>query len=622
MNPQTPDREVAARLAARLAELSNQLQYARAELGDLQRMMDARETPARWPAHPAHAEERAPAHPGVIPYGQSPVPPRGVPPRPAAVPTTRWWEREGVVSRVLAVAGAALTLVGIVLLLILAAQAGYFGPLARVTAGTVFSVALLAAAWRVESRPGGKVGAVALAATGIAGLYLSVLAVTAIYEWLPVAAGLLVALLIAGSGLTLALRWESQLLALIVVIGSVALAPFMTDGITPILIAFYLVLFAASFPIQYQRNWPALLAARTVPIALAILTALAFIDPVDSEAGLVVVAAAVFALLGGAGSLLVAHRNPAGFTASAMTATAVVPLLFSGAATTRETYIALMLMLAIAAGAVFFVARGLSTAARTVVAAIALLAVMCGALAASSAALRPVVVLALAAATLLIARQKGVAVARYAGYAYGVAGAVLYLNVAPPELLFDSETAAESASAAPIAASFLLLAVALLAAETAPAAGPDSARDPSADGVWILSGLIGLYAVSSGAVLAGVAVGGPDAGFRGGHAAATVLWMLASIALLLYGLHRRAQTGVVGAGLALAALAVTKLLLFDLAALDGFYRVLTFLAVGVLLLAAGTRYAREYAERAGSESTKAEADPKTHNPEASEPRSQ
>ena len=46
----------------------------------------------------------------------------------------------------------------------------------------------------------------------------------------------------------------------------------------------------------------------------------------------------------------------------------------------------------------------------------------------------------------------------------------------------------------------------------------------------------------------------------------------------------------------LVAAAVAKLVLFDLVALDGLARVAAFLGAGLVLLAAGTRYARLVAE--------------------------
>jgi uncharacterized membrane protein len=50
-------------------------------------------------------------------------------------------------------------------------------------------------------------------------------------------------------------------------------------------------------------------------------------------------------------------------------------------------------------------------------------------------------------------------------------------------------------------------------------------------------------------------------------------------------------------GLALVAVAVGKLFLFDLAALDGVVRSLAFIVTGLLLLAIGSRYARAWEQR-------------------------
>ncbi|WP_245721508.1 hypothetical protein [Nocardia crassostreae] len=84
--------------------------------------------------------------------------PPAQPPRrlPAREPRTPWWQREGVISRVLAVAGVGVTLIGVVMLLVLAAQAGFFGPVPRVVAGAAFSAALVAVGMRVYGRAGGR----------------------------------------------------------------------------------------------------------------------------------------------------------------------------------------------------------------------------------------------------------------------------------------------------------------------------------------------------------------------------------------------------------------------------------------------------------------------------------
>ena len=175
----------------------------------------------------------------------------------------------------LAVAGVAVTLIGVVLLLVLAAQAGILRPEFRVAGGAVLAAALVAAAWWLYARPGGRVGAIALAATGVAAAYMDVIAVTAIYHWVPAPVGLVVAALIGGGGLTLARRWDSQHLGLLVLVPLIGLAPVVTDGITLLLVGFMLALSAASLPVQLGKDWIWMHAARTVASTFPLLVALA-----------------------------------------------------------------------------------------------------------------------------------------------------------------------------------------------------------------------------------------------------------------------------------------------------------------------------------------------------------
>jgi len=98
--------------------------------------------------------------------------------------------------------------------------------------------------------------------------------------------------------------------------------------------------------------------------------------------------------------------------------------------------------------------------------------------------------------------------------------------------------------------------------------------------------------------LLGAEVGEAVLGFTIGHAVATVTWMLAAAWLLLHGLeHSRDADLTLRTGLVLAGIAVAKLFLFDLAALNGLVRSVAFIVVGLLLLATGSRYAKAYERR-------------------------
>lgn len=88
-----------------------------------------------------------------------------------------------MVGKLLAIAGVAVTLIGVALLLVLAAQAGILRPEIRVAGGAALAAALVGVGVWLYRRPGGRVGAIALAATGIATAYIDVIAITAIYDW-------------------------------------------------------------------------------------------------------------------------------------------------------------------------------------------------------------------------------------------------------------------------------------------------------------------------------------------------------------------------------------------------------------------------------------------------------
>ena len=76
-----------------------------------------------------------------------------------------------------------------------------------------------------------------------------------IYDWVPAPVGLVIAAVVAGGGLTLARRWDSEHLGLLVLVPLIGLAPVVTDGITLLLVGFMLALSAASLPVQLGKDW-------------------------------------------------------------------------------------------------------------------------------------------------------------------------------------------------------------------------------------------------------------------------------------------------------------------------------------------------------------------------------
>jgi hypothetical protein len=184
------------------------------------------------------------------------------------------------------------------------------------------------------------------------------------------------------------------------------------------------------------------------------------------------------------------------------------------------------------------------------------------------------------------------------GGAFGVVGTLVAIGRdAPlgrllqfPAYQFEVPASSELVTAAGVSALVLALAIAaLLACGRAGLVRPDSTTAP----LWVPIGLVGLYGATSLVVTLALLVSADQAGFTAGHALVTVSWTVAALVLLARGISRRALRV---AGMVLVGAAVAKLVLFDLVALDGIARVAAFLGAGLVLLAAGTRYARLVAE--------------------------
>ncbi|OHT85159.1 hypothetical protein BKG68_15200 [Mycobacteroides saopaulense] len=526
----------------------------------------------------------------------APGPPARMPVMAGAAPSLKepFWVREGFASKAMAFAGAVVTLAGVVMLLVLAAKSGYFGPVPRMVSGALLAGGLVALGVRVYSRPGGRIGGIATAATGFAAAFFDVLALTVIYEKIPVVAGLILGLAIAGAGLVLARQWNSQPFAAGVVAAITMLAPFLTDGFTVELAAFVLVLLIASLPAQIGRNWPVLHAFRTVGVTLILLAA------IGHEAGyghphalLVMAVLALLVTLVGSLWLLTGEDNDP--TSSIMIAVASVPVLYS-ALLLPVWPLGVLVPVGVAAvmGAALLLVGGLPLHARVTMAAVAGLALLQASVDGTRDALLVVVLLAIALSFCSIGYQLQDRVSLVLGQVFGALGGMAYIVYAPPELLTDSASAVRAAGPLLIVASVLMAVTVGMVMAAMQRVGWASPQSAPLRGV--LAGVSILYSGTAAIVLAGTALLGNNDGFLLGHGLATVSWMGVSVSLLLAGLRRyRDQIWLTRTGFVLAAMAVAKLFLFDLVTLDGIARIGAFIVTGLLLLGGGTLYAREYA---------------------------
>ncbi|WP_328855953.1 DUF2339 domain-containing protein [Williamsia herbipolensis] len=624
--PPRPDWTVLSRVSSDFASLSRQMAQMSTDLTDLRTTMTAvRPEPAPTPPSPEPAPPRpAPPTPPAPPQAawQPPpvayppvlhpprlappfVPPRGTappqwagqpspppPPRPSLLRRAASATDGRLVGTILAVAGVGVTLVGVVLLLVLAAQAGILRPEVRVGAGGLLAAALVAIGAR-DRRRGSRVGPIALVATGIGTAYLDIVATTRIYHWLPAAAGLVLAGVVALGGLSLARRWGSEHLALLVVVPLIGAAPFVAGGIGLPLIGFMLVLAAITLPFGVGTDaavpWANLQYARVAAAALWLVPTIVTMAQNRSEASALDQWALAVACLVAAAIALGGGLLTRGDTAHAVVAAlGAVPVLVCGTAVDRPLAAGATAVMAVVLTAAVTLGRSHLTEPLRITGGV--LAAVAALIAVPTAFGGPVavpVLIGLAVMVTVVGRDD--ALGRGIGLTLTGVGALGYLSTTRLESLVDP-TVTDTATATSSIVGGLLLAAAAMTT-----AGVVASRLAEAVWPWILGGVVALYGITATAVTAGVAIGGTGTGFLAGHMAATIVWVCAAgAALVLAGRVPAgpARIAPIAGALTLAAAAVAKLIVFDLATLDGGFRVGAFIAVGLVLLALGARYAR------------------------------
>ncbi|WP_328307228.1 DUF2339 domain-containing protein [Actinomycetospora sp. NBC_00405] len=627
MNTPVPQDALVARLGDDLAGVAREVDRIRTTLLTLQS--------APRPTAPAPAPLPAPPPPGPWgpPVAWAPPPPGWGPPspparpprvpRPPRAPRAAWSP-----AKLLAVTGAATTVLGVVLLLVLAAGRGWFGPEARVIGGAVLGLALVGIGVRVRRRAGGAddpapapavpTAAVALAATGVATLFLTVAAAVALFGLLPLALGAPFALAVTAGGLVLADHWRHQGLALGVLIAAGLAAPLVVGGPTPTLVALVLGAQVAAVLVARRRTWPAVATTAAVISTVAALGAAIRLLAGAPDTHLATTVAVLAVLVaGGVSAILLGASGRV--TATAVLGAPVLPVLLVsiGLARVPGTLVAggvaVALLLAV-------VALDRATAG-TPEAGHRALALVAGA--GATGALLVATVLAMGSGPLSLpllaeALVLGVAAAvtRRAGpllaaAVLGAVGGLVALGLDAPMELVASFPArpfvvtlpggavtagAVGELAAALVVYLLLSAVALVGLVALGRLGwlRDRGRAATAAG---LLGVVALYGAAGAVVTTALLVSPTRDAFLVGHVLVTVSWTAIALVLLARGL-KDSLSRVLGGVLVIAA--VVKLVTFDLTALDGLARVAAFLGAGLVLLAAGSRYAKAVAAAPGA----------------------
>ena len=586
-------RAVLARLSQEFAAMSAQMARVSATLAELD--LEPSTTPPPVPVPVAQPMPYWPPPPPPA-YYHRPMPP--APPVAAPRPVVAKDPDRNWIGKALAVAGVGVTLIGVVLLLVLAAQAGLLRPELRVAAGGVLGAALVGIGGRLHARPGGRIGAIALSATGIAALYMDVMAATTIYHWVAPPVALVVGAVVGGGGLSLARRWDSQQLAVLVLVPLVLLAPVITDGVTLLLIGFMIALSAAALLVQIDRDWLWMHAARTAAVALPLLVALVAAHFGSREdTWLLGGATGVAALLSVVGALVLLRSTTNRTAMALVTVGGLAPALAAGIAVDRWLAALLAATVAVCLLAIVLLADRLPAVAGVVAqvfSAAAAAAALVAVTAAFDGEMAAPVLLALGAVVAVAGRHD--VVIRWAATGLGSSGAVMFAGYAPTMLVGGWRL--------PVSAAVSTLVVAVLLAVWAGTLAlvwfgrrPVTAQ---ARVGWVGAALVTVYALTMFTVTAGVLIAGPDDGFLAGHMAATICWIGLAAGLFAFALrtrHEELRAAPIAGGLVLTSAAMAKLFVFDLGTLDGIFRVVAFIVVGLVLLAMGTGYARSLAAR-------------------------
>lgn len=564
--------------------------------------------PAPYPWPPPGPHPYPPAHPRGYPPVAQPRPPYPVPgpsgrgpvpagPAPSARPS---WLPELTSARLLAWTGGAVTLLGVVLLMVLAASRGWFSPTARVVVGAVLGLALVALSLRMHRRASSRTGAVVVAATGVATLYLVIAAAATVVGILPTPAAVVQALVVAACGLALADRWRTEALGTGTTVAAVLLVAVLAQG--PLLVALALVLQVAALPVLLRRRWLWLAIATAVgPVLYGTVVAVLAADRPDPMSTVLAVLAVLVVGLGV--TVATWDRLPVGWLAGIAVA-APLPALVAAFA------IQGWLGAALAGGAALALAGvaalpGAEPVWRWATLSAAAVALLEATVLAFDGATLTAVLLGQAVVLAVLAAGSRRRLPLGIGAAFGLVGVLLAVVIDAPLtalVFFPMEPfldAAGQPQTAALAAAVLVSALVLAFAVTlVVAAGRTGLVRPDAAsaGIWVPAGLVGLYGATGLVVELALLVSPDRSGFLAGHALVTVSWTLGALVLLARGLRRPALRVT---GLVLVAAAVGKLVFFDLVALDGFARVAAFLGAGLVLLAAGSRYARMI-EEAGS----------------------
>jgi uncharacterized membrane protein len=526
------------------------------------------------------------------------------PQRPAALEPEPWRPQRGLEEllggRVLAWVGGVAILLGIIFLLGIAIDRGWIDEPMRTLLGFVGATSLLLAGVWLYERKGRTEAALAAVGSALSGLYTTLLVGTQVYDLVPAAAGLAGAGLVGVVGVAIAVRWKSAIVAAIGILGAL-LAPVMVGaGASGLSLAFMAIALTAAVGVLLWQKWnwlalgaflisaPQLLMwftenhAERLALTLGVLAgfwvlyAVAALgyelrDRASEElpiaswflllANVVLIAGAGYFALDDAG-----HPNAA---AAWILGLAAGHILLGALALRRAINREIgSLLIAVGLGLSAFAFSDVLDGPALVVGWTALAVVLAHL---ATQASREADLIGSNAERLLVA----------AGVFLGLALGHVLVFEAPPSAILDGVGELGDAG------------VGLGACAVAAFYGRFALREvsPAVAQVCEVVGAAALFYLASVAIVDTVGVTDSGDSQQAGQVLLSAFWALSGLGVVVYGLVRDIRRYRLG-GLALLALAVVKVYTYDLAELEEIARVLSFIALGLLLLVGAFAYQR------------------------------
>jgi uncharacterized membrane protein len=510
---------------------------------------------------------------------------RAAPPAPAP-PEPPLDLEELLGGRVLGWVGGVAVFIAAVFFVVMAVRNGWIGEAARMELAFAGSALLVAAgAWLYERR-GRTQAALAAVAAGLAALYASDAATTLHYHLLSSSLGLVIGGVVGALALVTAVRWNSQEIAGIGIVGSLLAPVFVDAGTHTSSLVFMTIALIAAIGVVVRRRWAWL---AVIAYIVSVPQAASWLDSEQrTHLGLTLVVATAFWLLyvvAAVGHELLAPTKSLRLSSAS--------LLFVNTS------------IAAAGGWWLIDDAGHRAGANAWLFGLACAHVALGTLVFESRASREIALLSYGVAGTLVGIAVAVAlegpalVAAWSVEAIvlawfgrrtdtpdrGLAAALVFAGLAGLHALrFEAppNSLAYGLHSIPLAVGAVALVLLALA-------GIAGAYDDVAEHLAWIGAALGVYLVSGLVVdLAGAHAGQST---QTSQLALSGFWAALGFAAIVAGLARHRRALRIG-GLGLLTLAVGKVFLVDLANLESIWRVGSFLAVGLLLLAGAFAYQR------------------------------